>query len=233
MTDDTTPDGLVPVDQPHLIESEDTVTWSPPDHLRLEVSPTKLIKFLSHLAVHGNVTSAVKSAGVSRSTVYYVRKNCVSFEEAWDEAMESAKDVLDAEIQRRAVQGVVRPIYQGGKKVGQVREFSDKLLELRAKAVDPRYRQTVGKIDVRAGAVAGASAAASAGPPVPPVERTEDMEEGQMTLGESIQKLAEIAAANQILPEAMRVEREEEPPDPEDVARLHVELGVDDDDEES
>ena len=47
---------------------------------------------------------------------------------------------LEAEADRRGVKGVVKPVLYKGKVVGSIREYSDALLMLRLKALDPRYR---------------------------------------------------------------------------------------------
>lgn len=44
------------------------------------------------------------------------------------EAMGVAKDMIEDEIKRRAIEGVEEPVYQGGKLVGHVRHYSDTLL---------------------------------------------------------------------------------------------------------
>lgn len=48
--------------------------------------------------------------------------------------MEEGTDLLEDEAQRRARDGTQKPIYQGGKKVGIVNEYSDTLLIFLLKA---------------------------------------------------------------------------------------------------
>lgn len=84
--------------------------------------------FLAALAATGNVSGSARSAGVGRRTAYDRRAVDESFAAAWGEAMETACDTLEAEARRRAHDGVRKPVYQGGKKVGEIREYSDTLL---------------------------------------------------------------------------------------------------------
>lgn len=112
--------------------------------------------FLKTLAARGNVSEAARVAGMDRTTAYYHRKHNAEFGDAWDEAEEVAADALEAEMWRRGVEGVDRPvIYQGEVMVkrdaeGQpvlddkgeqiplgVPEYSDQLLIQLAKARRP------------------------------------------------------------------------------------------------
>jgi hypothetical protein len=70
--------------------------------------------FLDQLAETGIVSSAARAVGVSSSAVYALRAKDGDFAAAWDQALEDAADVLEAEARRRAVQGVAEPVvYQG------------------------------------------------------------------------------------------------------------------------
>lgn len=60
------------------------------------------------------IRQASAEAGVDRATVYRWRKQDAEFAQAWDDALESGTDVLEAEAIHRAVHGVDEPvIYQG------------------------------------------------------------------------------------------------------------------------
>jgi hypothetical protein len=85
--------------------------------------------FLEQLRQHGNVTRAAQSIGRSRDTLYIYRDAHPEFKALWESAVESFVDGLETEAARRAAVGVLRPVYQGGKKVGEVTEYSDRLLE--------------------------------------------------------------------------------------------------------
>lgn len=109
--------------------------------------PTNIkTKFLDHLRNHPNVTLAARAAGVNRQYMYELRKEDPVFAQAWDAALDEAIDLLEAEMHRRAFQGVSKPVYQQGKKVGSVREYSDTLAIFLAKAHRPekfRERQSI------------------------------------------------------------------------------------------
>jgi len=88
-----------------------------------------------------NVSAAAKKAGVPRSTAYDWYKADEEFAAAWDDAVEVAVDSLEKEAWRRARDGVLKPVYQKGEKVGQVREYSDQLMVTLLKAHRPeKYR---------------------------------------------------------------------------------------------
>lgn len=52
-------------------------------------------------------------------------------------AKDEVKDNVAGEVYRRAVKGLVRDVWHQGRRVGTQREYSDRLLELLAKRVDP------------------------------------------------------------------------------------------------
>jgi len=211
-----------PDDRDFLQPTAGLVSWAPSmitlDNLQLD--PADIVRFLSHLSVHGNISAACRYSGISRSSQLRLRADVPEFRSAFEQAMENAADVIDSEIHRRGTIGTMRKVFQGGKCVDTVREMSDRLLELRAKALHPAYRD-IGKssVNVAANAQAGA-VAGGVGPPLPPVDRTPDTPDHVLTLGEGIQKLLEVASANNILPGNMRVTRDETPPtcddEPED-----------------
>lgn len=98
---------------------------------------TKKGRFLRLLAETGNVTLAAEAAGVARQTPYKWRDKDSKFAEAWAAAEEEAADRLEAEARRRAVEGVEKPVYQGGHMVGTIREYSDTLLIFLLKGARP------------------------------------------------------------------------------------------------
>lgn len=100
--------------------------------------------FLATLADCGNVSGSIKAAGVGMSTAYRHRRTDPKFARSWRRSLRMAADALEAEARRRAVDGVKRPVYQGGKKVGEVREYSDTLLIFLLKAARPiKFRENI------------------------------------------------------------------------------------------
>jgi hypothetical protein len=93
-------------------------------------------RFLDQVALTMNVTSSARAAGFSRRAAYEWRNDDPEFAKDWDDAIETAIDRAEAEAVRRAVEGIAKPLmyiakplmYQGAK-VGEVQEYSDRLLE--------------------------------------------------------------------------------------------------------
>lgn len=83
--------------------------------------------FIERLRECANVSRAAKGAGVNRRTVYRERSVSESFRVEWDDALEEALDYLEEEARRRAYEGTLKPVYQQGVQVGEIREYSDTL----------------------------------------------------------------------------------------------------------
>lgn len=97
--------------------------------------------FLKLLAREPNVSKAARGAGLQPSACYARRARDAEFRREWDEAINEAVDVIEAELHRRAVDGVEKPVYFKGEVVGYVREFSDPLMALYVKRWRPEYRE--------------------------------------------------------------------------------------------
>lgn len=80
------------------------------------------------------MTAACERAGVGRTTVYEWRAVDADFAERWAAIDEAWVDRAERELYRRAVEGNLDPVYQGGELVGHVRRYSDALLALYLKA---------------------------------------------------------------------------------------------------
>jgi hypothetical protein len=103
--------------------------------------PLKKRRFLERYAETASIAMASRHAGVSRRTHLNWRKKDRRFEAACHEALESAIDEIEAEARRRAKDGILEPVYYGGKAVGAVRTYSDTLLMFLLKAARPeKYR---------------------------------------------------------------------------------------------
>lgn len=112
--------------------------------------------FLTALARTGNVTMSARAAGISRRTANEYRRHNAAFALVWQDAMDEATDLLEAEMQRRAVEGVVEPVYGrryevvNGRsvqvsdgKVGEIRKYSDTLLIFALKGNRPeKYKDS-------------------------------------------------------------------------------------------
>ena len=117
--------------------------------------------FLEELAKCGNVSDATRAAGMSRDWAYKVRRSDLEFANAWDDALETAADLLEKAARRRAVQGWNEPAISAGKWVhddeGQpayIRKYSDRLLEVLLRGARPakygtKQLQVSGQVDHR------------------------------------------------------------------------------------
>lgn len=81
--------------------------------------------FLEALAASANVEGAAETAGMSRSQCYYRRDHRPEFRDAWDDALSQGYARLEANMLRRALEGVARPVIRSGKTVATVIEYSD------------------------------------------------------------------------------------------------------------
>lgn len=158
------------------------------DMAGLQVEPADLVLFLAHMAVTGNVSDSCRQARISRPTVYRIRREVPSFKDAWNSAMKMARDNLEREAWRRAVDGVERKVFQGGKTVGVVREYSDALLTTMLRARHPAYAKTAaGAVNVQ---VDNSQKTLVVGPTVP----------ADADLGNWIGRLSEVAQQHGVLP---------------------------------
>lgn len=91
-----------------------------------------------------SVTRAAKRAKIHRTIVYDWIRDDPDFEAAYDAACKIATGRLEDEAVRRAFEGTLKPVYQGGKLAGKIREYSDTLLIVLLKARAPeKYKERV------------------------------------------------------------------------------------------
>lgn len=96
-------------------------------------SPALMEKFLHELRQGMTPKEAALTCGISRPTAFSWKREDEAFRAAWIDAIDEGTDLLEKEARRRAVDGVDKPVYQGGELVGHVREYSDTLLVLMLK----------------------------------------------------------------------------------------------------
>jgi hypothetical protein len=105
-------------------------------------TPEKDEKFFDALSVGATVGQAARSVGYGRRTAYEWREADADFAARWHDAIEDAVERMEAEADRRAVDGTLKPVFHLGAEVGYIREFSDTLLIFRLKALRPAvYRE--------------------------------------------------------------------------------------------
>jgi hypothetical protein len=112
----------------------------------MKFSAQKRATFLDALEAGSTVKEAAALVGMSERGVYKARQQDKAFHQAWIDAADIGSQiklgVIEAEMDRRAIEGALRPVYYKGKPCGAVRDYSDTLLIFRAKALAPeRYRE--------------------------------------------------------------------------------------------
>ena len=101
-------------------------------------------KFLAALDRGVSVGGAAFEAGLARSTACEWRAADAAFAALWDAAVEAGTDALEDEARRRAFLGVKTPVHYGGKKIGDIRKYSDALLMFMLRARRPEtYRERI------------------------------------------------------------------------------------------
>lgn len=91
-------------------------------------TPKRRGKFLDVLARTANVRAAAEAAGKGKCTAYTLRRRDPDFARAWEEALTSAMDELEAVAFERARDGVEKVVVRAGGTPVTIREYSDRLL---------------------------------------------------------------------------------------------------------
>lgn len=124
-------------------------------HLTKEQRKQAQETFLAAFAVNANVMLSCKRAGVSRNTIYEWGEHDTEFSLRFKQAELDANDVIRAAMYQRAVQGVEKPalsmgrvVYAADGKPLMLREYSDSLLSLLAKARMPEFRDRGPSVNV-------------------------------------------------------------------------------------
>ncbi len=109
-----------------------------------EIAHIKKKMFLAAYCEVGTVTKAAKIAGITRHTHYDWLANDTDYPAWFTKAEQQANEKIEAEIKRRAVDGVLKPVFYQGKIVGHVKEYSDNLLMFYAKGAMPeKYKERI------------------------------------------------------------------------------------------
>jgi hypothetical protein len=107
-----------------------------------ETTAARQARFLKAYATAGTVRSACALARVGRRTHYTWLEHDETYQAWFREAQDDVADKLEQEAMRRAHDGVRKPVYQGGKRVGFIQEYSDVLLIFLLKGLRPeKYRE--------------------------------------------------------------------------------------------
>ena len=105
-------------------------------------TPKNRANFLDTLVeCGGNVSKTCELVCLSKNALYKWRDADPQFAAEWDAAIQRGADVLEDEARRRAVEGVLEPVFYQGQPCGVVRRSSDTLLIFMLKGAKPeKYR---------------------------------------------------------------------------------------------
>ena len=108
------------------------------------ISEARWAKFLAAIEHGLDIHRACRVSGVGYVVQWKERKRNPEFAKRFDEAYDLGRaavlSIMEAEADRRGIKGTTKPVYQGGRRVGSVQEYSDSLLMFRMKKLDPSYR---------------------------------------------------------------------------------------------
>ena len=127
---------------------ETQVTDTPIPRHYTKYSESACRTFLEAFKEFGNVTATAKIMHLSRKTLYEWRKNHEEFRLAWEEADAEVTDSLLQEGIRRARDGFLKPVFQSGERVGEIREYSDSLLKYMLQVRMPELRPNRQSLEV-------------------------------------------------------------------------------------
>ena len=100
--------------------------------------------FIKTLALTGKVIAAARAAGYADSIhLNRMRKDDEEFAKQWEEALDSAGDMVEAEAFRRAIEGILEPVYYKGEICGYRNVYSDQVLHARLKRFKLEYRERI------------------------------------------------------------------------------------------
>jgi hypothetical protein len=94
---------------------------------RVSWSQRREDRFLLALTETANVAKSAAAAGLSESSVYRHRQQSELFRARWMEALNEGVVRLETMLLERALNGVERPVWHGGRQVGVMHEYSDRL----------------------------------------------------------------------------------------------------------
>lgn len=108
----------------------------------MKISPERQAAFCAALAETGFVGKACRAVDISRRTAYQWREDDPDFAQQWDKCLKIGCTALEDEAQRRAFDGVDKPVFHGGQEVGSVKAYSDALTMFLLRAHFPeKYRE--------------------------------------------------------------------------------------------
>ena len=131
------PDDLLPADPvPELYNHQFMNIAGRPQKL----GPSEMARFCDELAKHGNRSRAARDVGVSTATIKGYENSNKVFSDAVQMAIESFAGDVEAELIRRAMEGITDyKLDNKGNVVLEIKKYSDRLLELLTKRHHAEY----------------------------------------------------------------------------------------------
>jgi len=119
-----------------------------PDTVAAAAVAARKAAFIQGLTQVGTISGAAQLAQIHRST-HYEWMACndkgdpvdPAYVNAVEDALQQFADRIRHEVARRALQGVKRDVWYKGAVVGQEVEYSDRMLELIARAKCPEFKE--------------------------------------------------------------------------------------------
>ena len=105
---------------------------------RTNRTPKRRAAFLEALKQTCNITKACEESGLPRTSAYEWKAEDPEFATDWQKALDIAADLLEEEALRRAKEGTLKPVFQGGQLVGHIQEYSDTLMIFLLKGAKPK-----------------------------------------------------------------------------------------------
>lgn len=133
-TDDETEAKVHLESNPYFMPGKKEGTWSElaakENEYRL-VLKDKLTKFIRALRATGcNVSKACTMSGITKANADALKLRVQSFANAWDDTYEGVTDDLEEAGLKRAIEGVMEPVYWRGVEVGTKKVYSDAILTM-------------------------------------------------------------------------------------------------------
>lgn len=121
----------------------------PDENERSGLEEAQVAFIAAYIASGGRFVTACRAINRPPEEVYLWRDTVPAFKRVWDEAGDKAGNVLEDEAIRRAVEGVVEPIYGSlGTIVGERTRYSDRLLIYLLKGFKPDKYGDKSKVEV-------------------------------------------------------------------------------------
>jgi hypothetical protein len=96
----------------------------------------------AYVRLGGNVTGAARVTKIRRNTHYLWMESKEEYKQAIEDSANLVIDLMEAEADRRGIEGIDDPIFGKDGVIGHKRKFSDTLLLARLKAVAPEKYST-------------------------------------------------------------------------------------------